>query len=234
MLILAIDTSTTSGSIALTHEGRLLAEMSEDNVEAHARWLMPAIDKLFSLVEQMIEDVDLFAITVGPGSFTGLRIGVSTVKGLAWSLGKPVVGVSSLRALAMNAAPNTLLCPVLDARKKELYAALYRVEGEKGEFEELLKDSAIAPDALYSQIGEILARSVDESVLFLGPGLDKYKDDIERNVKMASFAPESDWRIKAENIAHLALREGAVRIEPAELVPLYKRRSEAERKSSGN
>lgn len=230
MLILALDTSTTSGSIALTRAGKVLAIVDESRVKAHAKWLMPAIDQLFSAVEETIEEVDLFAIGVGPGSFTGLRIGVSTVKGLAWSLGKPVVGVSTLRALAMNIKPpGIIICPVLDARKKELYAALYRAGGDKGELTELLSDSAIAPDALYSKIAEI---SGTGEVIFLGTGLDQYKEDIETNVERATFAPEEDWLIRAINIAALATLEGAKRLEAGALVPLYRRRSEAELKDA--
>lgn len=231
MLILALDTSTTSGSIALTRSGEVLAKVDESKVKAHAEWLMCAIDQLFSTVDETIGDVDLFAIGVGPGSFTGLRIGVSTIKGLAWSLDKPVVGVSTLRALAMNiTAPGTLLCPVLDARKKELYAALYRVGGDKGELLELLSDSAIAPKSLYDKISGI---SKGEEVLFLGSGLEKYAEDIERQVERATFAPEDSWLIRAVNIAKLATLEGAKRGSPQALVPLYRRRSEAELKGAG-
>jgi tRNA threonylcarbamoyladenosine biosynthesis protein TsaB len=228
LLILAVDTSTTSGSIALVDSGMVLAGKDEPNVRAHAQWLMPAIDALFNTVDHAIEDVGLFAIGVGPGSFTGLRIGVSTVKGLAWSLNKPVAGVSTLRALAMNIrTPGTLLCPVLDARKKELYAALYRVVGDGGAVEELLSDRAIAPKALYADIAQ---RAKDEEVLFLGTGLDRYRRDIEENVEMAGFALEADWRIRAVNIAALAALEGARHMEAPMLVPLYKRSSEAELK----
>ena len=230
MNILAIDTSTTSGSIALVDSGELLASRDEPYVKAHAKWLMPAIDTLFSSINQTIEDVDVFAIGVGPGSFTGLRIGVSTVKGLAWSLGKPVVGVSTLKALAMNInTDGALICPVLDARKKELYAALYRVDGEGSIVEELISDRAIAPKKLY---GELAGRTQGESVLFLGSGLNAYKDDIEENVDCAIFAPEDNWRIRAENIARLAALDGAHMMDATELVPLYKRKSEAEVKQA--
>lgn len=228
MNILAIDTSTTSGSIALVRSGRVLANICEANVPAHAQWLMCAMDELFSTIEATIEDVDRFAITVGPGSFTGLRIGVSTVKGLAWSLGKPVVGVSTLRALVMNiTGQRALLCPVLDARKKELYAALYRVDEEGRISKELIHDMAIAPADLYDKIAGL---SFDESVLFLGSGLEKYKSDIEKNVINSKIAPEDLWQIRAVNIAKLAALDGAETMEPGALVPLYKRRPEAELK----
>lgn len=225
MLILAVDTSTTSGSIALTDDCELVAEMSEPVVEAHAKWLMRAIDELFSAIEPTIEDVDLFAIGVGPGSFTGLRIGVSTVKGLAWSLDKPVVGVSTLRALAMNITEvGALICPVLDARKKELYAALYRSKAE-AETEVVMGDRAMAPAVLFDEIAGLLG---DKSPIFLGTGLNEYRDSIESSVKGAKFAPEELWRIKAANIAILATLDGTKPTKANELAPLYKRRSEAE------
>lgn len=225
LLILAVDTSTTSGSIALTNSGKLVAQMSEPKVEAHAKWLMRAIDELFSTIEFTIEDVDLFAIANGPGSFTGLRIGVSTVKGLAWSLDKPVVGVSTLRALAMNITEaGALICPVLDARKKELYTALYRSNGG-GVLEEVMGDRAIAPAVLFA---EIKGLSGDDSPVFLGTGLEAYKEKIETSVKGAKIAPDELWRIKAVNIAALSTLSGAKSIKAIELAPLYKRRSEAE------
>jgi tRNA threonylcarbamoyladenosine biosynthesis protein TsaB len=225
LLILAVDTSTTSGSIALTNEGTLVAEMSEPKVEAHAKWLMRSIDELFSTIEPTIEDVDLFAIANGPGSFTGLRIGVSTIKALAWSLDRPVVGVSTLSALAMNITEvGALICPVLDARKKELYTALYRISVAGG-LEEVMADRAIAPEKLFAEIDRL---SGGESPIFLGLGLEAYKEQIESSVKGAVFAPEELWRIKAVNVARLATGERAKEVEASELAPLYKRRSEAE------
>ncbi len=225
MKILAVDTSTTSGSIALTDEATLVAQKSEPFVEAHAKWLMRSIDELFSTIDLTIEDVDLFAIGVGPGSFTGLRIGVSTVKGLAWSLDKPVVGVSTLRALAMNITENgALICPVLDARKKELYTALYRADAG-GVLEEVMGDRAMAPAALYEEIAGFAG---EESPVFLGSGLEEYREKIESSVKGAKFAPQDLWRIKAVNIAILATLDDAKMIKAFELAPLYKRRSEAE------
>ncbi|MEK7828599.1 MAG: tRNA (adenosine(37)-N6)-threonylcarbamoyltransferase complex dimerization subunit type 1 TsaB, partial [Deltaproteobacteria bacterium] len=102
MKILAIDTSTASGSIALLDDDQIIAELTTCTQKTHVERLLPLIKILLSSINTKIEDVDGFALTIGPGSFTGLRIGLAAIKGLAWSLNKPVVGVSTLEALAMN------------------------------------------------------------------------------------------------------------------------------------
>ncbi|MEE9543671.1 MAG: tRNA (adenosine(37)-N6)-threonylcarbamoyltransferase complex dimerization subunit type 1 TsaB [Thermodesulfobacteriota bacterium] len=225
MKILAIDTSTTSGSVALVEKGKAAICLEEKNVEAHAKWLLPAIDALFTEAASSIEDIDIIAIGVGPGSFTGLRIGVSTVKGLAFALNKPIVGVSTLKALAMNVHGPALICPILDARKKQVYAALYRTDSEDGDLEEVMGDRAITPALLCE---EIKLRSSAEELLFLGTGLNVYKEIIVSSIEGAVFAPKDDWRIRAENIALLAELDDAEQIAASSLAPLYRRRSEAE------
>lgn len=229
MKILAIDTSTTSGSIALVESGKVIVKKDEERVEAHAKWLMGAIEVLFEEAGTTIKDIDIIAIGTGPGSFTGLRIGVSTVKGLSWALGKPTYGVSTLRALAMNVTGPALICPVLDARKKQVYAALYRVNSSSNEanddLEEVMGDQAISVAGLCE---EIERRGKGEAPVFLGTGLEQYKDSLLSSVEGAKFAPKEDWRIRAVNIALIAERDGSEPIPPESLVPLYRRKSEAE------
>lgn len=224
MKILALDTSSTSGSIALLDNGRLVSELTVGAVGTHSQWLLKAIDTLLSDAKTRINEVGLFAIDTGPGSFTGLRIGISSIKGLAWPLGKKVVGVSTLKALAMNLRDSMrIVCPVLDARKNEVYAALY--EFRDGAATALLPDSALKPEALFD---EIKKRGIEGSVIFLGGGLGTYMEAVKNNIKGALFAPEPLWHLRAVNIGLLASDDAGAAVEPSELAPVYLRKSEAE------
>ncbi len=224
MKILAINTSSASGSIAIIDgNGRLVAEITSCPAGPHSRWLLKSVSVLLESVNHRIEEVGLFAADVGPGSFTGIRIGVSTIKGLAWPLNKKVAGVSSLKALALNLSySGNPVCPMLDARKGEVYAALYRPNN--GRMEELINESAIRPSELFDKINGLNAGPV----VFLGSGLDIYGNEVIKNVKGAQIAPAELWHIRASNIAFLA-RE-ATPLAPEELSPVYLRKSEAELK----
>ena len=231
MLILALDTSTSSGSIALVRDGRTLALSTTPKVGTHSKWLMPSISALMDDAGAELAEVDCIAIINGPGSFTGLRIGVSIVKGLAWALSKPVVSVSSLKALAYNlSGSGSLVCPVIDARKDEVYAALYRF-GPDGP-ESLVPDMALAPELLVERLA-----GFDGPIEFCGNALNTYKELFAR-VKGASFAAEELWTVDASNVALIASMDGApdpsALIDPSALTPLYHRKSEAELKSAKN
>jgi len=129
MKILAIDTSSESSSVALLNDESIWAEFYFNTKRRYDETLLQTIDVLFSQTEIKPSDIDLFVATVGPGSFTGLRVGLSTIKGFAFSAGKPIAGVSTLMALACN-IPNSekSICPMIDARRGEIYTALYRMD----------------------------------------------------------------------------------------------------------
>ena len=130
MKILAVDVSTSSGSVALLDEMELKAEWSLQSARTHNRRLLKTIDLLLHQVDWTVQDLDGFAVTLGPGSFTGIRIGISTVKTLAWVLQKPYAGIPTLDALAAPLGFAALpVCTLLDARKKELYVAFYQPDG---------------------------------------------------------------------------------------------------------
>ncbi|HSR10897.1 MAG TPA: tRNA (adenosine(37)-N6)-threonylcarbamoyltransferase complex dimerization subunit type 1 TsaB, partial [Thermodesulfobacteriota bacterium] len=139
MIVLALETATLAGSVALVDAGdgetgrRIIGENTLSNPETHSARLMPGIDRLLKEASLTIRDIGGIAVSIGPGSFTGLRIGVATAKGLAYALGIPVAGVPTLDALAATRpfSPDPV-CPVLDARKKEVYAALFRCNGAGG------------------------------------------------------------------------------------------------------
>lgn len=227
-LMLAIDTSTASGSVALFAGDVLIAERTVGEVGVHAVWLMGAIVSLLDKGGVSIDELGLLALTHGPGSFTGLRIGVSTIKGLAWAAGIPVAGVSTLEALAYNARYSNLpVCSVLDARKKEVYGALYGFSN--GVPRAVIPDSALTPDALF----EVLESEgyIDEPMIFLGNGIRVYSEVIKKNVKNAIFAPCHLWHVRASNIAVIARRKGLKGVSPFDFAPFYYRKSEAELKS---
>lgn len=225
MKILAFDTSSTSGSIALVSDGSLVAEWTVGDVGVHARWLLGSVAALLESVGTEIADIDRFALTTGPGSFTGLRIGMSTVKGLAWSLGRPVTGVSTLAALAMNLEYSSLaVCPILDARKKEVYSAVYRFAPGGGGPEALLEDTVCPPAELFGRIA-----GLDPGpVVFLGHGLRVYGEAVRDNLPSALFAPEPLWHARAVNIARLASAPDAGATDSLNISPIYLRKSEAE------
>ena len=174
MRILAIETSTYSGSIAVLGDEGILGEYYFNVGPSHTEKLIPSIDWLMG--ELGIDRTDLTGVVVslGPGSFTALRVGISTAKGICFSLGIPLVGVSSLKTLAMNLpfAPYNI-CPVIDARKGEVFTALFR--SNSGELERVLEDMVISPEGL--------AEIIKGKTIFIGDGALLYKDFLEDNLR---------------------------------------------------
>ncbi len=232
MKILAVDTATRSGSVALTDAGNLIAELTVGEVGTHSEWLLGAIDTLIKRAGLEASDIDLLALGIGPGSFTGLRIGVSVIKGLSWSLDKPVIGVSTLEAMAMNVSyPSVDICPVLDARKKEVYTALFRSQGHGSDkLLRVTEDSAVKPEALVKAISGVFSGESGGQghVLLLGDGL--YGEQLLGSIPGSLAAPEYLWHSRAVNIAAIARRNIDDAKEAKELIPVYLRKSEAELK----
>ncbi|MDO9529460.1 MAG: tRNA (adenosine(37)-N6)-threonylcarbamoyltransferase complex dimerization subunit type 1 TsaB [Syntrophales bacterium] len=225
MLTLAVDTSTQSGSVALLNSDSVLAECLINVGINHSETLLPAIERILSVAGTEIAEVDLFALTVGPGSFTGLRVGVSTVKGLALAADKPVVGVSSIDALALNVANSTItICPMLDARKKEVYTALYRSR-RRGMPEKIVGEMIVDP--------ETFLKGIDEEVIFLGDGAINYCGLIKEILPDKSYFALSHLQyIKASTVGLLGMNkfiEGDV-LDIMTFIPQYLRLSEAEMK----
>ena len=178
MRILALDTATTSCSTAIVDNGVVRAELSTVNNQTHSKHLMTMIDTVCAMSGVEIEAIDGFAVTLGPGSFTGLRIGISTIKGLAWSLKKPVVGISSLEVLAWQCTPvSHLICPLLDARKHEVYGCRYRYSD--GELRKEGGELVAAPAELIDDI--------QEPCLFIGSGAALYQKEISHQLGGAGF-----------------------------------------------
>jgi len=222
MYILGIETATRTGGVAIVSEDGVLAEYTLNIEVTHSERLMSTVDRVFKDTGLRMASIDGFGVSIGPGSFTGLRIGLSTVKGLAFTTGKPVAAVPTLKALAWN-TPHARypVCPLLDARKKEVYAALYRYNGR-----ELVQD---LPETVLP-LAELAERVAGE-LLFTGEGARLFAGDIERLFAgRAHFAPRSATVPSAASIAEIALDMISVgrQTGPDGLSPMYIRRPEAE------
>ncbi len=181
MNILSIDTSGGACSAATSRDGALVAEKYMHIGFNHSVVLMPLVDDLLRTAGVSMQEIGLFAVTIGPGSFTGLRIGVSTVKAFAQATGKPVAPVGTLDLLAQNfSAFPGILCPMLDARRDRVYTCVYR-QGKK-----ILQDT-VEP---IGSLAERLSKEPAQPLLFLGDGVDVYKDFFTASFPRALFAPE--------------------------------------------
>jgi len=225
MMILAIDTSGPTFAAALLKEDTVLTEIFFQTERHHSELLLPGVERMLQEAHVPLPELDLLACTVGPGSFTGIRIGVSTVKGLALAAGKPVVGVSALEALALNAAGfPELICPLLDAKRGQVYTGLYRSDGGR-KLTNVLPDRVVAPEAIM----ELIAGDA----LFIGSGVPVYEDVIcARTTGRNYFAAPHLHRISAAAVGVIAWgrsRDGEL-TDHIRLSPMYIRRSEAEEK----
>ena len=214
----------TRWGLALLNEEAVLGELYLALGRHHAEVLLPALDRLFDLTATAPEEVDLLACTVGPGSFTGLRIGVSTVKGLALAMNKPIVGVSTLAALALNALPaSRWICPLLDARKAQVYAGLYRIGADNL--------PALAGKERLIGIEDLLRELNQEKILFLGDGAVCHERLIREILgERAVLCDSGKHRILASSVGLIGrhrYQEGAI-LNALTLVPRYLHQSAAE------
>ncbi len=225
MKILGIDTSTPCGSVGLIDDESIISEYLLNIPVTHSERLLGTIGLILKEARFAIEDLDGWAISLGPGSFTGLRIGVSTVKGLALATGRPVAGVSTLDVLASQVSSTPyLICPILDARKGEVYTAFYRY-GEGNDLKRQSAYQAIKP-------GDLI-KKIRERTIFMGDGVNTYGDDLRRSlVSLAVFPPIQLNLPHGSGVAKLGLellRKGEY-LDLATFTPLYVRPSEAEMK----
>lgn len=222
MIILGIETSTKTGSVAVVSDKCVIAQYSLNIELTHSERLMATVDRVLKDTGLAISDLGGFAVATGPGSFTGLRIGISTVKGLAFATGKPVAAVPTLQALAWNLPfAEYPVCPLLDARKKEVYAALYKNDDSVPV--QMMPEMAIS----LSQ----LAAGVTGTTIFTGEGSHIYRAEIENIFSTrALFAPRSAILPSAAAVAEIGLEmfKGGKQANPDTLTPKYIRRPEAE------
>ncbi len=222
MKLLAIDASTPSGSVALFDGETLVAEFTFHRGGRHSETLLTAIDTICTISGVDVKEVDSYAVTRGPGSFTGLRVGISTVKGLAWSFGKPVAGVSTLKSLAMNLPyAEGIIAPIFNARRGEVYGGLYR--WEEGRLDMVADDCAVAPEAFVERMAEMTLPGVAGNPIFLGDGVEICEELIGERLPSASCAPRHLWSIRASNVGRVAIESGDVWGDASTILPLYKR-----------
>ena len=224
MLVLGIETATLTGSVALADNNGIIAEHLLNTEDPHSERLLKGIDQILTNAKLSIEACDGIAVSIGPGSFTGLRIGVVTAKTLAYTLQKPLTGVSTLEVLTHN-LPLTagFICPMIDARRKEVYTALYEWKGEK--LEVILPEAVISPEKMLDTL------ACSRKTIFIGNGANLYKLLIQEKRKdKAQFAPEYLNYPKACVVANLGFqRINKKKLDSISfLVPNYLRLSDAE------
>ena len=221
MLILAIESSAKAASVALMEDEKLIAQYSQCSGLTHSRTLLPMVDDMLKNTENTIAGVDLIAVAHGPGSFTGIRIGVSTVKGLAWAADKMCVGVSTLEAMAWHGVSAVgVICPVMDARRSQVYNALFEIKD--GRPQRLCPDRPIALAELAEDV-----KKLDAPVFLVGDGAAITRAFFDAQGIPCRVAPENLLWQDAWGVAMAAMDKEQGTAD--DLLPVYLRLSQAER-----
>lgn len=227
MKILAFDSSGLVASVAIVQDDNLIAEYTTNYKKTHSQTLLPMLDEVVRMTETDKKSFDLLAVAAGPGSFTGLRIGSATVKGLALAWDIPVVAVPTLEALAYNAwGSRRIICPIMDARRRQVYTGLYRFDKDD-KMEVLMDQVPMDIDELIKVLGDR-----GEEVLFVGDGIDVYADTIRQKMTVPfSFAPAHMNKQRAGSVAVAAKKryEEGIYTSGDDFAPEYLRQSQAER-----
>ncbi|MBP5198131.1 MAG: tRNA (adenosine(37)-N6)-threonylcarbamoyltransferase complex dimerization subunit type 1 TsaB [Lachnospiraceae bacterium] len=231
MKILGIDSSGLVASVAVVEGEILLAEYTTDYKKTHSQTLMPMLEAIKNMIDLDMESIDAIAISAGPGSFTGLRIGSATAKGLGLALSKPIVEVPTLEGLAFNLwGTDKLICPIMDARRNQVYTGIYEFdeyEDDRQHLNIVMPQCAIDISLCIEKINN-LAREV----IFLGDGVDVYREKIEELISVPHYyAPASMNRQKASSVATLGelYFEKGIFVDAKDHAPEYLRQSQAER-----
>lgn len=225
MLILSVDSSSSTATCALVKDDEILGEINLNNKKQHSVILMDLIDKILKEYDIDINSLDGFVISRGPGSFTGLRIGMATLKGLAFASNKPLTSISTLDALAYNVISfNGIICSIMDALRDNVYTCLYK--NENNSLIPLIKEDCLSIDELTN-----ILKEKNLPVIFVGDGAIKHKDYLKENLPNCSFAPNHSNFPKASSVGELGIKkikEGI--IENIDSInPIYLRKSQAER-----
>ena len=221
MLTLAFESSAKAASVALLRDGSLISQYSQCSGLTHSRTLLPMAEDLLKNAEMNLSDIDLFAVAHGPGSFTGIRIGVSTVKGLAWACDKPCVGVSTLESMAWHGlAAGGLICPVMDARRQQVYNALFEIR--EGKPFRLTEDRPLSLAELCEEL-----RSQKAVPFLVGDGAALTARFLEKEGLPFRMAPENLLWQSAWGVGMAALDKTPG--DSQSLLPVYLRLSQAER-----
>ena len=225
MLVLSVDSSYSTATCALIKDDKILAEINLNDKRQHSIILMRLIDSILKEYEIDINDIDAFIISRGPGSFTGLRIGMATLKGLAFASKKPLISVSTLDALAYNSISfQGIICPIMDALRDNIYTCLYK--NENNNLTPLIKEQCL-------NINELVTILKEQTlpIIFVGDGVAKHKEFLQENIPNSFFAPNHSNFHKASSVGELGIKKiNDVVIENIDSInPIYLRKSQAER-----
>ncbi len=224
MKLLALDTSALVASAALLEDGICRGEVSLNHKLTHSQTIMPMIDQLLQWTGTAAEELDYIACAEGPGSFTGLRIGAATAKGLAHGLSIPIIPVPTLDALAYNIAQNNrLICPIMDARRQQVYTAAY--SWEKGVLRQLVPQAARSLEEMIS-----ICKASGRETIFVGDGVPVYQERLKQEDRFY-LAPANCCFQRAASVGALAeeLQKRGQFVDGAEFTPIYLRKPQAER-----
>ncbi|WMJ85898.1 tRNA (adenosine(37)-N6)-threonylcarbamoyltransferase complex dimerization subunit type 1 TsaB [Anaerocolumna sp. MB42-C2] len=226
MKILAIDSSGLVASVAVVTEEKLLAEFTVNNKKTHSQTLLPMLDDIMKLLDQDLKEFDAIAVAGGPGSFTGLRIGSSTAKGLGLALDKPIINVPTVDALAYNLyGTDRVICPIMDARRNQVYTGIYEYQDE--EFVVVRPQKAVGITDIAAELNQL-----GREVIFLGDGVEVHEAKLTEIMRVPySFAPVHLSKQRAGAVGALGIiyyKKGLM--DNADVhEPVYLRLSQAER-----
>lgn len=230
MKLIALDSSGLVASVAVVEDDILVAEYTIQYKKTHSQTLLPMLDEIRNMINLDLEQVDAIAVAAGPGSFTGLRIGSATAKGLSLATGKPIVAVPTVDGLAYNLyGTDKIVCPIMDARRNQVYTGIYRFLWQDGEccLDIIKGQCAVSFDEIAEELNEL-----EREVIFLGDGVPVFKDCMKEKMKVPyTFAPAHMNRQRAASIGALGsiyYAQGKVQ-SGAEHAPEYLRLSQAER-----
>ena len=224
MKVLGIDTSSQAASIAIMDDEKLIAEYTINTKKTHSQKLMPMIEEMFNESDIKIDEIDLIGVCIGPGSFTGLRIGMATAKAIAHVKNIPIVGVNSLESLAFNINfSKYTICPIIDAQRNQVYTNKYK--WENNDFISIDDINVISIDELIENI-----KNKSEEVILLGEAVSLYKENI-KDVNNIKIAPKPNNISRASSLCQLAIDKYNKNIDVYNcytINPMYIRKSQAE------
>ncbi|WP_297630295.1 tRNA (adenosine(37)-N6)-threonylcarbamoyltransferase complex dimerization subunit type 1 TsaB [uncultured Clostridium sp.] len=199
MLILSVDSSSKCATCALVDDNGIVSEYTLNNMREHSVLMMPMIERILEDSNKTIDDIDGFVVSKGPGSFTGLRIGMATIKGLSFGSNKPYISISSLDGLALSVGSfDGIICPIMDALRDTVYTSFYKFNN--GKLQKLLDYTSLSLEELKEELN-----SRNEKVIFIGDGVFKHKTFLEENISNAVFASNSVNVVRASTIGELGL-----------------------------
>lgn len=226
MKILALDTSSIVATAAVMDGEKLMGEYILNHKKTHSQKLMPMLEEILKSCDLSPKDIDIFGAALGPGSFTGLRIGLATIKAMAQALDKPVVGVSTLEGLAYNLIYcKARICPIIDAQRDLVYTGLY--QWDQINLNKIMEEKVLSIDELLS-----ILKEKNEEIMFIGDALEKFRGLIQETLKeKAIFPPGIVTMPRASSVAELVRRraEAGELSKASEVVPIYMRKSQAEK-----